>query len=57
MLRGVIMDIAVCEKCGCDDLHACVDETGAICYWVRVDYVQGFGLCSCCVESDGNLTE
>jgi hypothetical protein len=36
--------VAVCIGCGCDDNHAC--EGG--CYWLRVDYIAGVGVCSEC---------
>lgn len=43
------MSIATCIGCGCDDLHACDDISGA-CYWLVVDYVAGKGVCSCCKD-------
>jgi len=43
--------LAVCIGCGCDDHHACYDhKRDAGCYWLRVDYVEGKGVCSECVE-------
>lgn len=40
------MFIASCIECGCDDLHAC--EGG--CFWERVDYESGLGVCSECAH-------
>lgn len=40
------MTIAVCIGCGCDDNHACPFG----CYWLRVDYQDGKGVCSECDE-------
>ena len=37
------MTLASCIGCGCDDLHACVDDLGP-CSWIVVDR----GVCSCC---------
>jgi hypothetical protein len=37
-------NLAVCIGCGCDDNHAC----GEGCYWLRVDYSHGAGVCSEC---------
>lgn len=39
---------AVCIGCGCDDFHAC--EGG--CWWLRVDYVEGLGVCSECADRE-----
>ena len=36
--------LARCIGCGCNDMHAC--EGG--CYWLRVDYAAGVGVCSEC---------
>lgn len=36
--------LAVCIGCGCDDLHACPGG----CWWLRVDYDEGRGVCSEC---------
>ena len=36
--------IAYCIGCGCDDRHACA----AGCWWLRVDYTTGTGVCSEC---------
>lgn len=36
--------VAECIGCGCDDLHACPDG----CWWERVDYMKGLGVCSEC---------
>lgn len=41
------MSIATCIGCGCDDNHAC--RPGG-CFWVRVDYKAGVGVCSQCEE-------
>ncbi|MHB8252208.1 MAG: hypothetical protein ACYDEV_00555 [Acidiferrobacter sp.] len=38
------MDKATCIECGCDDDNACVDG----CFWLRVDYGVGLGVCSEC---------
>ena len=40
------MDIprAFCLECGCDDFHACPEG----CWWLRVDYEMGVGVCSEC---------
>jgi len=41
--------IATCIYCGCDDLHACMEEeSGDACYWIEVDREKGVGVCSCC---------
>lgn len=40
------MNLATCIGCGCDDFHACPDG----CYWLRVDYSAGLGVCSECEE-------
>lgn len=37
---------AACIGCGCDDDHACPDG----CYWLRVDYEAGAGVCSECEQ-------
>lgn len=39
--------IASCIGCGCDDFHACRPDS---CYWLRVDYNAGAGVCSECPE-------
>lgn len=41
------MDKATCIGCGCDDDHACA----AGCFWLRVDYQIGQGVCSECPSS------
>jgi len=49
---------ATCIGCGCSDSHACVtaitldDPISALqgCFWVKVDYELGLGVCSECVE-------
>lgn len=38
--------VASCIGCGCDDFHAC----GHGCWWMRVDYAAGLGVCSQCPE-------
>jgi hypothetical protein len=38
---------AVCIGCGCTDHRACIGNAGP-CYWLRVDYEAGFGVCSEC---------
>ncbi|MDE3022957.1 MAG: hypothetical protein KGI54_14055 [Pseudomonadota bacterium] len=40
------MQIATCIGCGCDDHQAC--PLG--CWWLRVDYKKGKGVCSECEE-------
>lgn len=42
------MSIATCIGCGCDDHHACQPEG---CYWLRVDYAAGVGVCSECNDA------
>jgi hypothetical protein len=45
---------SLCIGCGCDNDHACFDETaGQACHWIRLDPVAGKGLCSCCPELAG----
>lgn len=39
-------ELATCIECGCNDLHAC--ENG--CWWERVDYKAGLGVCSECAH-------
>lgn len=39
-----ISPVASCIGCGCHDLRAC--EGG--CWWLRVDYAAGAGVCSGC---------
>lgn len=41
------MSIATCIGCGCDDNHAC--QPGC-CWWLRVDYSAGVGVCSKCED-------
>lgn len=38
--------IATCIGCGCDDRHACPGG----CWWLRVDYREGLGVCSECSD-------
>ncbi|QWA09575.1 hypothetical protein GTU79_19755 [Sodalis ligni] len=40
--------VCTCIKCGCTDDHACVDENGVACHWVKVDRAAGTGICSQC---------
>jgi hypothetical protein len=40
--------ICTCIKCGCTDDHACVDDHGVACHWVKVDRSAGTGICSQC---------
>lgn len=42
--EGPCSGLAHCIGCGCDDLHACSDR----CWWLRVDYAAGVGVCSNC---------
>lgn len=45
------IDKAVCIGCGCDDFHACWDETaGQPCHWLKVDAEAGLGVCSVCTS-------
>jgi hypothetical protein len=54
---------AVCIGCGCSDSHACVtaftldfQASGLqACFWVKVDYELGIGVCSECVEKVGEF--
>ncbi|AZT48723.1 TPA: hypothetical protein HMM82_19015 [Escherichia coli] len=41
---------AKCIGCGCTDDHACV-ENGQPCRWLRVNRVEGIGVCSSCPEA------
>ncbi|WP_198293993.1 hypothetical protein [Burkholderia ubonensis] len=46
--------VAVCIGCGCDDFHACWDDTNeSPCFWERVDCGAGLGVCSACPECVG----
>ncbi|MGZ8219816.1 hypothetical protein [Methylomagnum sp.] len=46
-----IRPVSVCVGCGCDDLHACFDESTHLpCHWVRLDEAAGKGVCSCCLD-------
>lgn len=50
-VQGSIFDQAQCVGCGCTDSQACWDEAaGHACSWLRVDYAQKKGVCSCCEE-------
>lgn len=40
-----------CIGCGCDDRHACQDEFGEPCGWLRIDREAGVGVCSECPEA------
>ncbi len=56
---------AVCIGCGCSDSHACV--TGFTldapasglqsCFWIKVDYERGVGVCSECADKVGEFEE
>lgn len=41
--------IAVCIGCGCTDERACLGG----CFWLRVDYACGIGVCSNCEDHEG----
>jgi len=41
------MNVSTCIGCGCDDLHACVDD-GVPCSWLIKDPHLGLGVCSMC---------
>jgi len=41
---------AVCIGCGCTDSRACAHPVIGPCFWVKVDYKLGIGVCSECVE-------
>jgi len=44
-------NIATCIGCGCDDYHACYDETeDQPCSWIRLDRSAGLGVCSVCPD-------
>lgn len=40
-----------CIGCGCDDRHACQDEFGEPCGWLRIDRETGVGVCSECPDT------
>lgn len=40
---------ASCIGCGCTDSHACVHEE-VPCHWLRLDRVNGKGVCSACPD-------
>jgi hypothetical protein len=40
-----------CIGCGCDEHHACTDENGDPCHWVRLDPP----LCSACADEGLSL--
>jgi hypothetical protein len=41
--------VAVCIGCKCTDDHACIDHVfGTPCFWIKVDYKAGIGVCSEC---------
>ncbi len=44
--RPIKSAIAFCIGCSCTDLRACPGG----CSWLRVDYEEGKGVCSCCKE-------
>ena len=41
---------AKCIGCGCTDSRACTHPVIGPCFWVKVDYELGIGVCSECVE-------
>lgn len=41
---------AFCIGCGCSDYNACRSIVRGACYWLRVDYTEGKGVCSTCSE-------
>ncbi len=43
--------VCTCMGCGCTDDHACVDEHGVACHWVKVDRAAGTGICSQCAPA------
>ncbi len=40
-------EVATCIGCGCTDDHACDTVLGP-CFWIKVDYKAGIGVCSEC---------
>ena len=42
--------IATCIGCGCTDDRACDHPVTGPCWWVKVYYILGIGVCSECVE-------
>lgn len=49
--HGLLLRVATCIGCGCDDTRACWDdEAGQPCHWVRLDRRNGLGVCSVCKE-------
>jgi hypothetical protein len=43
--------ICTCIGCGCDDLHACDDDSvGDGCHWLIEDRHIGLGVCSMCPD-------
>jgi len=47
--RHVESNPPVCIGCGCDDMHACVDDvTEQPCHWLAVDPIIARGVCSAC---------
>lgn len=49
MSESALFGQARCVGCGCTDGCACWDDRlDEPCHWLRVDYEQGVGLCSCC---------
>lgn len=46
-----LLNRAACVGCGCDDFNACWDDAhDSTCFWLRVDYPAGLGVCSACPE-------
>lgn len=48
-LARLTVPTIVCIGCGCDELHACVTDSGP-CFWIAVEEDAGVGLCSACAE-------
>lgn len=46
-----LLNRAICVGCGCDDFNACWDDAhDSPCFWLRVDYPAGLGVCGACPE-------
>ena len=48
--KGDLVNEAVCLGCGCSDSHACTHSVTGPCWWIKVDYSLGIGVCSECPE-------
>lgn len=48
-LAGIQQE-SFCVGCGCSDGHACVHPVTGPCWWIKVDYDLGIGVCSECPE-------